>query len=166
MGQRDIHDRPDWYAVLGVESSATFVEIRAAYRRHALALHAERLHSAETPPTLARAYDRLHELSDAYRTLRHPDTRRAYDLVREGRSSSVLDPAREARPAPPRYATRARQYGRPERDRRRLGRIGVVLGFGLLVLWAVLASIAERRQAAASMLSNPSGIATAPASER
>lgn len=163
MTQPEMHDRPDWYSVLGVEPSATFVEIRAAYRRQALALHADRLRTAETPTALDRAYDRLHELGDAYRVLRHPDTRRAYDLAREDLSSPLPEAVRKSHPALPRYRTRAR---RPGKNRRRLGRIAVVLGFGLLVLWAVVVSIADRRQAAASMLPSPSGIANAPVSER
>jgi curved DNA-binding protein CbpA len=163
MAPTEMHDRPNWYSVLGVKPSATFVEIRAAYRRQALALHADRLRSAETPTGLDRVYDRLNELGDAYRVLRHPNTRGAYDLARENHSSPLPDSVRKSEPALPRYKTRAR---RPGENRRRLGRVAVVLGFGLLVLWAVVVSIADRRQAAASMLSSPSGIANAPVSER
>ena len=164
--QREIDDRPDWYGVLGVEPSATFFEIRAAYRRQTLALHADRLRSTETPDALARAYDKLNELGRAYRTLRDPDTRCAYDLAREGTSLGVPEPVRESRPAPRRYATRAKKPGRPGNNRRRLGRIGVVVGFGILVLWAVLITIAERREAAASVHSSPPDLATAPVPER
>jgi curved DNA-binding protein CbpA len=165
MRQRDGRDRPVWYAVLGVDPSATFVEIRVAYRRHALALHAERLRSAEAHDTLAGAHGRLREVSDAYRTLRHPETRRAYDLVREGQVPSVAAPAPDGRPTLHHQASRERQSAQPEIDRRRLGRIAVVLGFGLLVLWALVASIADRREAAASQVSSPSEIASPPDSE-
>jgi curved DNA-binding protein CbpA len=165
LSQPEKHDHRDWYAVLGVEPSATFVEIRAAYRRHALALHADRLRSTERPRALGLAYDRLNELIKAYRTVRHPDSRRAYDLVREGHEASIPEPLRQNSAVTRRATSRAMQPGRRRRDRRRLGRIAVVLGFGLLVLWAVVTDIAERREAAA-VLSNPPGIATTPFPER
>ena len=159
--QRETQDHPDWYVVLGVEPSATFVEIRAAYRRQALALHANRPRSTERSGELGLAYDRLNDLSDAYRTLRNPDTRRAYDLAREGQFVSFPESVRKRRPASRRAATRPGPRGK---NRRRLGRIAVVLGFGLLVLWAVVTDIAERREVAA-VLSSPSDIATTPAPE-
>lgn len=162
MPRRERHDRPDWYDVLGVAPSTTFAEIRVAYRRQALVLHADRLRSTQSPNALALAYDRLKELGDAYRILRNPDTRRAYDRAREGQSVSSPESAREGRPASRRYAMRATQPGQPGRNRRRLGRIAVVVGFGLLVLWAVLTTIAERREAAASVRSSPPGLATTP----
>jgi curved DNA-binding protein CbpA len=162
MPRREIHDHPDWYGVLGVEPSATFFEIRVAYRRQTLALHADRLRSTEKPDALARAYDKLNELGRAYRTLRNPETRRAYDLAREGTSIAVPEPVRKGRPAPRRYATRPKKPGRPRKNRRRLGRIAVVVGFGLLVLWAVLTTIAERREAAASVRTSPPALATTP----
>ena len=168
MGMPRHHERnrPDWYTVLGVEPSATFPEIRAAYRRRALALHAERLHSTAPPRALARAYDRLNALSDAYRVLRHPETRRAYDVACDARSVSALEPELAVRPAQPRFAAPARQPARSERGRRRLGRIAVIIGFVLLVLGAVAINIVERRQVEASVVSGPPGLATAPASER
>ena len=165
MPQRETLHRPDLYAALGVEPSATFVEIRNAYRRQALALHADRLRSTESPDALALAYGRLNELGDAYRTLRNPRTRRAYDLVREGQSSPVPEPVREDRPPPRRYQTRAIRPARPQRDWRRLGRIAIVCGFGLLVVWAVVTTIAERREAAASALSSPASVGTTPVRE-
>lgn len=169
MGMPRHHDRnrSDWYIVLGVEPSATLVEIRAAYRRRALALHAERLHSTAPPRTLARAYDRLNALSEAYRVLRRPETRLAYDLACETRPASVVDIELAAPPARPRYETQARMPARSEDSRRRaLGRVAVVIGFGLLVLGAVAINIAERRQVEASMISSPADRAPAPAAER
>lgn len=163
MPQREMHDRPNWYAVLGVEPSATFVEIRAAYRRRALALHTDRLRSAKTADALDRVYDRLDELGDAYRILRHPATRRAYDLARDDDSSPLPEPVRKSRPFLPRYETRAR---RPGTNWRRLGRVAIFLCFGMLVAWAVVTTIAERREAAASMLSSPPAMTSTPGPER
>jgi len=56
----------------------------------------------------------------------------------------------------------ATRPGQPERSRRGLGRIAVVVGFGLLVLWAVLTTIAERREVEVSVRSPPQGPATTP----
>ena len=154
--------RPDWYAVLGVEPSATFAEIRAAYRRQALTLHADRLRSTRSPDALAMAHDRLKTLGDAYRTLRSPDTRRAYDRARLDRSVSPQEAAPKGTPASPRRAARSTRPRQPAGSGRRLGRIAVVVGFALLVLWAVLTTIAERREVAASVRSNSPAAAAAP----
>ncbi|MDA1184123.1 MAG: DnaJ domain-containing protein [Acidobacteria bacterium] len=99
MPQRETHIPPDWYAVLGVAPSATIVEIRAAYRRRARVLHAERMQFTAPPRTLARAYDRLQAVSDAYRVLRHPETRRAYDLACHTRPASAPEPELTVQPA-------------------------------------------------------------------
>jgi len=161
------HDGPDWYAVLGVDPSATSAEIRAAYRRRALALHAERLHSTAAPRTLARAYDRLEAISGAYRVLREPETRRAYDLARDARSAATLDPAPAVRRSQPGYGSRITAPARSQQGRRRQrGRIAVVIGFGLLVLVAIAINIVERRQVEESLISGPPRPPAASASDR
>ena len=200
MSQRDMHDRPDLYVVLEVDPSATFVEIRAAFRRRALVLHADSSDRTRAPAARTQANEMLRELNEAYRTLRNPHLRREYDLGRAGRQSIVPNPT-PSRPAEPRRTVRqlrpakhwrrslsriyelgraARQSFVPTLTRsesaeprrtvrqsrpakhwgRSLGRIAVVLGFGLLVLWAVLVDMAERRNAEAFFLSQPPSEAT------
>lgn len=65
---------PDPYEVLGVARSATFAEIRAAYRRLARASHPDH---HENDPQAERAFKRV---SRAYETLGDAQRRRAYDL--------------------------------------------------------------------------------------
>jgi len=55
MPRREKHGRSDWYAVLSVEPSTTFAEIRVAYRRQTLTLHADPLRSTRSPDALALA---------------------------------------------------------------------------------------------------------------
>ena len=169
MGVPSHHEQngPDWYAVLGVDPCATLREIRVAYRRKAQALHAERLHATAAPRTLARAYHRLKALSDAYRTLRTPDTRRAYDLAREARLASVPEPTPPVRRTPRRPGSAGRTPARSEEGRRRqLGRIAVVIGFGVLVLVAVAINIVERRQVEATAISGAPPVPTDPTTDR
>ena len=158
--QRDMHDRPDLYVVLGVEPSATFVEMRVAHRRRSLVLRSDRSDLARTPEARAHANKMLRELNEAYGTLRNPHLRREYDLRHADLQLPVPHPAR-TRPSEHRHAPRktrpARGWGRS------LGRIAIVLGFGLLVLWAVLANRVDRREAEAFLLSPPqSEAATTP----
>lgn len=157
MSQRDMHDRPDLYVVLEVDPSATFVEIRAAFRQRALVLHADSFDRTRVPEARAQANEMLRELNEAYRTLRNPHLRREYDLGRAGRHSFVPNPT-PSRPPEPRRTVR--QPRPPKHWGRNLGRIAVVLGFGLLVLWAVLVDMAERRNAEAFFLLQPSSGAT------
>ena len=153
-----MHDHPDLYGVLGVEPSATFVEIRAVYRQRAQALHTDCLDRTGTLEARAHASETLRELGEAYRTLRNPNLRREYDLGRVNRPSLVPNPTRK-RPTAIRQ-TKRRTRLTPER-RRSLGRMAIVLGFGLLVLWAVLANMFERRDAEAFFRSQPPAGATA-----
>jgi molecular chaperone DnaJ len=61
------------YQVLGVERTAGQEEIRAAYRRLALRYHPDR------NPGDPQAEERFKEVSEAYATLRDPDSRARYD---------------------------------------------------------------------------------------
>ena len=166
MQQRDTHDRSDLYAILGVDPSATPVEIRAAYRQRALVLHGDSLDRARAPAARTRATEMLRELNEAYRILRNPPLPREHDLQHAGRRPLTPRPARSS-PDVPRPTVRAlrptvratRPAVRKKRpaiaSRRSLGRMAIVLGFGLLVLWAVLTDMVERRDAEAFFLSQP-----------
>jgi molecular chaperone DnaJ len=63
----------DYYEVLGVERSATAVEIKKAYRRVALDLHPDR------NPDDPSAEERFKEASEAYSVLSDSDKRATYD---------------------------------------------------------------------------------------
>jgi len=67
----------DWYAVLGVSSSATAAEIKKAYRKLARDLHPDK------NPDNARAEERFKDVSRAYDLLGDDAKRKEYDETRE-----------------------------------------------------------------------------------
>src|SRR6056300_1686060 len=85
----------DHYRVLGVGSSASRDEIRAAYRREARRLHPDSAGSASS--------SEMARLNEAYRVLSDPGRRVMYDRSREPRRMAADDrsPGVSHRPTPP-----------------------------------------------------------------
>ena len=67
----------DYYAILGVPSSATAKEVTSAYRSLARRMH------PDANPGDVGAEERFKEISAAYEVIGDPDRRKEYDQVRE-----------------------------------------------------------------------------------
>jgi hypothetical protein len=80
------------YDVLGVAPDATADEVRAAYRARARALHPDRAGDAGAQAMAL--------LNDAYRALRDPERRRAYDDELAGRVPATAPTTSGRTPAP------------------------------------------------------------------
>jgi curved DNA-binding protein CbpA len=85
-----VRNERDYYAILGVQATATDEEMKRAYRRLALRYHPDR------NPGDPRAEERFKEVSEAYAVLMDPTRRREYDRLRGER-------ARGSRPRAPRW---------------------------------------------------------------
>lgn len=90
------------YESLGVPEDATSAQIKEAYRREAMKWHPDR-HESESAKD--DAHRRFKEIGEAYRTLRDPEARAAYDaelaLQRAAPHQRSQDPHASARSAPP-----------------------------------------------------------------
>src|SRR4029077_15950548 len=62
-----------YYETLSVERTATEVDIKTAFRKHAMQCHPDR------NPGDAQAEHRFKEVNEAYEVLKDPDKRAAYD---------------------------------------------------------------------------------------
>lgn len=84
--------KKDYYAVLGVPSSATANDIRRAYIGLALVWHPDR-HSGESPDQVAYAEARFKEIGEAYALLSDYDARKQYDYFHSLSSSATARPS-------------------------------------------------------------------------
>ena len=90
---------PTHYDVLGVDASTTPEDLRRAYVRRARALHPDR-HVGSDPDRAAAAARAMQEVNEAWRVLRDPATRAAYD-ARLRRPQPARLPVWEASTGPP-----------------------------------------------------------------
>ncbi len=101
----------DYYAILGLERTASDGEIKRAYRRLAVAYHPDKNPNPE-------AENLFKEINEAYDVIGDPTKKRGYDYLMQYATGEVLDvPARphrdpayhrERRTAPPREGERER----------------------------------------------------------
>ena len=71
----------DYYALLGVDATASTAEIRGAFRRAANNAHPDH-HSGQAPGAVEDFASRMSELNEAWWTLRDANRRAAYDNAR------------------------------------------------------------------------------------
>jgi curved DNA-binding protein CbpA len=90
---------PTHYEVLGVEASTSPEDLRRAYVRRARALHPDR-HVGADPDRTAVAARALQEVNEAWRVLRDPAARAAYD-ARLRRPERPPGPVRAPSAGPP-----------------------------------------------------------------
>ena len=84
----------DFYAVLGVSSSASQDEIKKTYRRLAAKHHPDK------NPNDAKAAERFKEISEAYTVLGDPEKRKQYDEMRRLGAFTGFGGARSSGPRP------------------------------------------------------------------
>ncbi|KAJ3691247.1 hypothetical protein LUZ61_020411 [Rhynchospora tenuis] len=92
------------YDVLGIQSGATYREIKAAYRRLVLEFHPD-IVPAEQKADSASEFIRIH---DAYATLSDPDKKASYDRGMMVAAMATAGASRWTQSTPP-----PRNYGRP-----------------------------------------------------
>ncbi len=84
---------PTHYEVLGVDPSTSQEDLRRAYVRRARALHPDR-HVGAEPGRAASAARAMQDVNEAWRVLRDPSRRAAYDARLRGPAPSAAPPLR------------------------------------------------------------------------
>ena len=78
----------DYYACLGVDSKASTEVIKKAYRKLALKHHPDVSKAAD-------AEERFKDISEAYKTLKDPEKREAYDQLGQQKAGQPFEPAQD-----------------------------------------------------------------------
>jgi hypothetical protein len=78
---------PDYYALLNIPKTASYDEIRAAYKKESLKTHPDRLTKA-TAAEKKQATEKFQAVADAYYVLSDKTRRREYDALYASRSKS------------------------------------------------------------------------------
>ena len=84
----------DWYAVLGIVPTATFAEMRAAYRAAVMDWHADR--NPDLDPAICQR--EMARLNNAWEVLGNEQSRLLYDRQRSLRAPPKQEPAPKQRP--------------------------------------------------------------------
>ncbi|GAA5980565.1 hypothetical protein JCM10908_001691 [Rhodotorula pacifica] len=88
---------PDYYAILGIDDSASFDQIKTAYKRKSLRCHPDRIPSGTANDARRRAATvEFQAVADAYFELSDPSRRRAYDELRKANQSRWTDSSDES----------------------------------------------------------------------
>jgi curved DNA-binding protein CbpA len=96
-------DTLPYHVFLGVAEDARGDELRDAYHRRAQTFHPDRFYSLGDPALRSKVYAVFKRITEAYRVLGNPESRRAY-LEQRGQGAVRLDPLSTSR----RPAVRAR----------------------------------------------------------
>lgn len=105
---------PSYYEVLGVTRTASYDEVRRAYLERARAVHPDRVVEGSTSDAELRARS-MQEVNEAWRVLRDPARRSAYDRAPAGARRTPGGPSRppprRTSPPPPPGHLRDGEYG-------------------------------------------------------
>jgi hypothetical protein len=109
-----VTDLPDYYAILGLPPAANQAEIRAAYRKLALAHHPDVSSGGRERDT---ANDTMSQINEAYEALSDPKRRAAYDRDRHPRRPKRHPYAPREPPTPAADGAPAPERGPPPSGR-------------------------------------------------
>lgn len=86
----------DFYRLLGLKQGCAQSDIESAFRAESRRLHPDRHTAGATPEFRSKANEVFKAISEAYRTLKDPDARAAYDQQFKPGEKKLVDDARKA----------------------------------------------------------------------